>query len=209
MGMPDIQPGVEPGFAPDVRPGAADRLGGYAPVGSILEQMGTQISGQTESTFDASGYPEYTAPAPTDRPAGTFDWGALLQPDAFTNITPATNQEVETEVGKTVEKEAEWPFTPKESIWKGETQPTERDFVMPWTALTEAPGLPKGVYIRKADLGVLRQGYDKIMPLLWKYKLVEGGQGILKGQGGPDWTEETAPDWVKELPSWAEWAKNR
>ena len=112
-------------------------------------------------------------------------------------------------MGKTVEKEAEWPFTPKESIWKGETQPTERDFVMPWTALTEAPGLPKGVYIRKADLGVLRQGYDKIMPLLWKYKLVEGGQGILKGQGGPDWTEETAPDWVKELPSWAEWAKNR
>jgi hypothetical protein len=203
MGMDPAAVGTTPGYIPEVRPGAEERLGGYAPVGSILEQMSNQVSGQTTSTFDASGYPTYVAPDAVEQRPSTFDWDAILPKD----WSSGQNKNVVKEVDDTIEEGKQ--TAPDGNIFRGHTQPTERDFVMPWTALTEAPGLPKGVYIRKADLGVLRQGWDKIMPLLWKYKLVQGGQGVLKGQGGPDWTEETAPDWVKELPSWGEWVKGR
>ena len=198
MGMDPAAVGTTPGYIPEVRPGAEERLGGYAPVGSILEQMSNQVSGQTTSTFRDA--PTYNFSGEVDPRKSTFDWDAT---NWSRGIDPDKDTDPEVEE-KEIPKGPD-SFTP-EGGWLGQVQPTEKDFVLtnPDFDLVPNKFLPQGVYVRRADME--GRTWDEattlsVLPMLWKYEIVVGPKGrvgMLRGQGGP-WAPGTEPDWVKKV----------
>jgi hypothetical protein len=200
MGMDPAAVGTTPGYIPEVRPGAEERLGDYAPVGSILEEMSNQVSGQTASTFRDA--PTYVAPDDVDPRKSTVDWNIT---DWSRGIDPAKD--------KAPKVEDKAPLDPRWQgyEWKGEAQPTERDFVMPMSELRQLGNLPEGVLVRAVDIegrGGDPEALNKILPMLWKYKYKQHSTfGVMQPGGQVVMDEKNAPQWVKDLPSWSDWIK--
>lgn len=208
-GIGPVTPGAQPGFTfPEGQAGAAERMEGYAPVESIIEQMGKQVVGPTPSTFGQP--PRWEGIQPSKDFTVSSNW-PQLDTNWFTGGSGGPGPDKGVPKSEPIPPvESELPFTPPGG-WLGQVQPQEKDFVVtePDFHLTPIPpeyGYPIGVFIRKADI----QGrnwdsatFGSMLPLLWKYEITTGPKGrvgMLRGQGGP-WAEGNEPDWVKRVKS--------
>ena len=205
MGMDPADVGTTQGFTPDVRPGAEERLGSYAPVGSILEEMSNQVSGQTASTFRDA--PTYVAPDDVDPRKSTVDWNITNWSRGIDSDPDAGKADIDPKVEGKAQLDPRW----QGYEWKGEAQPTERDFVMPMSELTQLGNLPEGVLVRRVDIEGRYgdpEALNKILPMLWKYKYKQHSTfGVMQPGGQVVMDEKNAPQWVKDLPSWPDWIK--